>query len=448
VPTTAGEHPLPSPADIRNPLIRHAFDAVPTGLVIADPSGKIAFVNAAAERMFSYERGECEGQAIEALVPAASRAKHTELAGAFLKAPAHRPMGGGQEFRALRKDGTEFPVEIGLCPLPTSQGDWIVASVVDITVRKSLDTKVREHHEHVQAYWEAASEGLITVNESGAIEMVNRATERIFGYDRAELVGQPLEKIVPVPHHHSHVQARIGYFAKPTLKAMGTGRALSGRRKDGTLFPAEVGLNVARIGNRTIAIGFVTDITDRRRLEEQAAALGTLVDLQQRLSAPTRGELASGGFDPLTGLDTRTLFEQAVGNITVPLPGFFINIYSLQRLPQMRARFGNAVADRIVVFVGQYIANSLCGEGDRLFGWDGKTFVALIRRDSAVLQVQREVAEACGKSLEYFLENARGSALVKIALQVKVLPLSHTCVSEVTAEIDRVVGAASLRDNP
>jgi len=441
--TGAGARSLPSPEDINNPLLRHTLDAVPTGLVIVDPSRKIVFVNAAAERMFLYHRGECQGQTIEALVPAAFRAEHAARADAFLLAPSHRAMGRGQELRALRKDGTEFPVEIGMSGLPTSEGGWGMVSVVDITERKNMETKAREHHEHVLAYLEAASEGLITVNESGVIEMVNQATERIFGYTRPELLGQPLECIVPEAHRHLHVLARQQYFAEPRLRSMGAGRAFSGRRKDGTLFPAEVGLNVARIGGRTSVIAFVTDITEKRRLEEQSSALGTLVDLQQQLSSRSRRESPTDEFDPLTGLDTRTQFEQALGNIASPPQGLYVIVYSIRRLQQMKSRFGQAVTDRIVVFVGQYVANSLCGKGDRLFGWDGKTLVALLERDSAATKVEREAAEICGNKLEYFLEQAAGSAFVKIALQAKVLPLSGLGVSDVVSEIERVQWAES-----
>jgi len=428
---------LPSPDDIRSPVFRRVLDAVPTGLVIVDLAGKIAFANTTAEGMLLYERNQLQGQSIQALVPAAGRPEHSARVDAFLKNPVRRSMGMGRELTALRRDGTEFPVEIGLNPLPTSDGTWVLASIVDVTEWKRLVMTSREQHERVRAYWEATSEGLITVDISGNIEMVNKATERIFGYDRAELVGQPIEILIPEVYRGVHEEKRAGYFAEPKLRPMGIGRDLYGRRKDGTQFPVEVGLNEAKIGQRTIAIGFVTDISEKRQLQEQSAVLETLVDLQQQLATSQRKDAANDDSDPLTGLDTRPVFDKALEKASVDPKGLNVVVYSIPRMEQMRARFGTKMADRIVFFVSQYIGNTLKGEGDQLYRWKDSTFVAFIRRDSSALLVDREVTEACGKKLEYFVDHASGSSLVMIALSVKVLPLAQVSLAEITTEIER-----------
>jgi PAS domain S-box-containing protein len=426
VSSTADERPLPSPNDIYSPAFQHAFDGVPTALVIVDTSGRIASVNPAAERMFLYERNQWQGQSLEAWVPALQ---------------ALPPDGVVRDLTALRRDETEFPAEICLGPLPTSEGTWVIASIVDLTERKHLETKVREYHELVQACWEAASEGMITVDASGTIEILNKAIERLFGYDRSELLGQPLEIIVPETHRRVHAEKMAGYFAEPNLRAMGMGLVLSGRRKDGTLFPIEVGLNIARVGHRDIAIAFVTDITKKRRLEEQSAALETLVDLHQQLSTSSRKEAPSSDCDPLTNLDTNAMFYQEWEKASSDPKGLYVIVYSVQRIQQMSARYGSAIANRILVFASQYIANSLYGDSDLLFRWDGTTFVALVRRDALPPQVQREVSEACGKRLEYLVEHAGGSALVMIAVRARVLRASQVAVAEIVAEIEQVVAA-------
>lgn len=201
---------------------------------------------------------------------------------------------------------------MGLRPLPATEDTSAVASVVDLTEQQRLTRNAREQSERAGACWEAASEGRIVVDGAGTIDMVNQATERMFGYDRSELPGQPLEIVIPENYHRSHAEKRNGYFAKPDLRSMGTSANFFGRRKDGTQFPVEVGLNFAQIGGRGLAIGFVTDISEKRRLQEQSAALGTLVDLRRQLSTSKRREGASGVSGPLTGLDTRVMFEPAV----------------------------------------------------------------------------------------------------------------------------------------
>jgi PAS domain S-box-containing protein len=409
------------------------------GVLVVDSIGVIAFLNSAAERMFLYDRSQWEGQPIEMLVPAAGRSEHRARVGAFIETPVCRPMGASAELTALRRDGTQFPVEIGLSPLITTEGTWVIASILDITERKHLARTVREQHERTQAYWEAASEGLITVDVSGAIEVVNQATERMFGYDRSELVGQPLEMLIPEVHRRAHSEKRESYFSEPKLRPMGMGRDFSGRRKDGTDFPVEVGLNVARIGDRTIAVGFITDISEKRRLQEQAAVLGTLVDLEQQL-ATTRREGASSDSDPLTGLNARASFSAALGRASSGPEGLYAVVYSIQRMRQMTARWGTKTADRIVVFASQYIRNTLQGEGDQLFRWDGSTFVSLVKRDSSGPEVQGEVTEACRRRLVVEFEG--GNSMVMIALAVKVLPLAQTPFAEVVAEIEQFAGSA------
>ena len=214
---------------------------------------------------------------------------------------------------------------------------------------------------------------------------------------------------------------------------MGMGLELSGRRKDETQFPVDVGLNVARIGDRTIAIGFVSDVSERKRLQEQSAVLGTLVDLQQQLSTSKRRDAASNVSDPLTGLDTRATFDPVFEKASADPQGLHAVVYSIQRMEQMRARFGTRTSDRVVVFASQYIANTLQDDADQLFRWKDATFVALVRRDSTVLH--REVTEACGKKLECFVEHAGGSSLFVIALSAKVLPVAP--LAEIVAEIER-----------
>lgn len=426
----------PSLDDIRSPAFQRAFDAVPTGLVIVDPSGAIAFVNSAAEGMLLYERNQLMGQPIQALVPAAHRAEYSERASTFLKAPLSS-MGRGEDLTALRSDGSGFPAEMILSPLPTSEGNCVLASIIDLTERERLALTAREQHERVQAYWEATSEALITVHASGNIEMVNKATERIFGYDRSELVGRPIETLIPEDHRHAHAEKRDSYFTEPKLRPMGKGLDLSGRRKDGTLFPVDVGLSMARIGDRTVAIAFVSDISERKQLQEQSAALEALVDLQQQLSPVRRRETTAKDSDPLTGLDTPAIFDKAIEKAIADPHGLHAVVYSIQRMDQISARFGAKMADRIVVFASQYIANTLQEESDQLFRWKEATFVSLVRRDSSALQ--REVTSACGKQLEYFMEHSGGSSLLMIALSVKVLPLTRLSLAEVAEEIEQFI---------
>ena len=113
-----------------------AVEWCPNGMVMTDAAGAILLVNAETERLFGYPREELIGQSIDILVPERFRAKHPRHRKAFTDHPKARAMGKGRELFGLRKDGTEFPIEIGLNPIETRDGLLILSAVVDISERK------------------------------------------------------------------------------------------------------------------------------------------------------------------------------------------------------------------------------------------------------------------------------------------------------------------------
>lgn len=104
-------------------------------MLMVDQSGTIVLVNSQIEKLFGYSRDELIGSPVKMLVPERSRAKHPEYQAEYLKSPETRPMGKGRDLYGVRKDGSEVPVEIGLNPLTTPEGRFVLSSVVDITQR-------------------------------------------------------------------------------------------------------------------------------------------------------------------------------------------------------------------------------------------------------------------------------------------------------------------------
>lgn len=125
-------------------------DSVPNGLIIVDQRGEILMCNAEMEKLFGYDKGELLGQSLEVLVPREVRTNHVGLRTGFFAHPSKRQMGAGRDLRGIRKDGSEIPVEIGLNPLETEQGNFVVASVVDITERKKMDLMLLRAYDEVQ----------------------------------------------------------------------------------------------------------------------------------------------------------------------------------------------------------------------------------------------------------------------------------------------------------
>ena len=123
---------------------RLAVESAPAAMIVSSADGLIQFVNAETERMFGYRSDELVGKSIDILVPARMRAAHSSLRQSFLAHPSKRPMGVGRDLKATRRDGSEFPVEIGLTPIESENGPVVLATVLDITARREAENALSQ----------------------------------------------------------------------------------------------------------------------------------------------------------------------------------------------------------------------------------------------------------------------------------------------------------------
>ena len=250
---------------------RALLESAPDAIVIVGTDGRIALVNAQTERVFGYDRAELLGQSIETLVPERFRGLHPMHRSGYFTAPRVRPMGAGLELFALRKDGTEFPVEISLSPLETKQGTLVSAAIRDVTERRQVEERIR-------ALVESAPDAMVIVGADGRIALVNAQTERVFGYERTDLVGQHVETLIPERFRGLHPGHRSGYFTAPRVRPMGAGLELFALRKDGTEFPVEISLSPLETVDGTLVSAAIRDVTDRRQAEEALRRLAAIVE--------------------------------------------------------------------------------------------------------------------------------------------------------------------------
>ena len=141
----------------------------------------------------------------------------------------------------------------------------VLSAIVDITERKRLEERFRQ-------VVESTPNAIVMINPAGRIEMVNVQAERLFGYHRQELLGQPVEILVPDRFRTGHPALRSSFFAEPKSRPMGAGRDLYGLRKDGAEFPVEIGLNPIETEDGTMVLSAIVDISDRKQKEERIAA--------------------------------------------------------------------------------------------------------------------------------------------------------------------------------
>ena len=273
-------------------LARGALDSLSAHIAVLDGRGVILATNA-AWRQFATDNGltwqrVSEGMGYLAVCDSATGPSADEAA--VMAAGIRDVMAGRRDHFTL-----EYP-----CHSPSEQR-WFLARVSrfsvdasartvvshqDITARRVAEEARTAAQRRFESLFDLAPDAMVMTDRDGIIALVNRQAERIFGYDRREIVGQPIERLMPASGRAGHVALRQRYLRSAVPRSMADSRSrLQGMRKDGTQFPVEISLSPIETDQGPAVVAAVRDVSDRHRLESQ---------LQQAQKMETVGQLAGG----------------------------------------------------------------------------------------------------------------------------------------------------------
>ena len=243
---------------------RNLLESAPDAIVTVDHAGRIVLVNSQVEALFGYPRQDLLGQPLEMLLPDALRAAHVQQRAAYQAAPRTRPMGSGLALYARRHDGSTFPVEISLSPVPDGADRLVTAVVRDISARKAAEDLLHASEARFHTLVQVAPVGVCILDEHGLFEEVNTSYAALLGYIPEELVGRHFQVVFP---EALQTEATVAYqHVLATGSTSMTERVL--RHRDGsTRTTLGTGVQFSGPDGRPRRALFVVDIEDRKRVE-------------------------------------------------------------------------------------------------------------------------------------------------------------------------------------
>jgi PAS domain S-box-containing protein len=244
--------------------LRAIVDTAVDGIVVINERGIIESVNPAVTKIFGYAPEQLIGHNVNLLMPDPYHSEHDQYLRNYLASGLKKVIGIGREVLGRRSDGTSFPLELAVSEMLVDGSKKFTGIVRDISSRVQAEMQFRQ-------VVESAPNGMLMIDPQGTITMVNKQVEAMFGYSREELLGQPVELLIPQRFRLNHPRHRTGYFSAPASRAMGVGRELFGLHKDGTEFPVELGLNPIDTPKGQLALASIVDISPRKKTERDLA---------------------------------------------------------------------------------------------------------------------------------------------------------------------------------
>ena len=246
---------------------RGLLEAAPDAMVVVNQAGEIVLLNVQAEKQFGYRRDELVGQKVKNIIPKGFAERLVADGLRSAEDALAQQIGTGIELTGRRKNGSEFPIEIMLSPLESTEGILVTAAIRDISVRKAAEKHLAQMEGRYRGLLEAAPDAMVVVNQAGEIVLLNVQAEKQFGYRRDELVGQKVKNIIPEGFAERLIADALRSAEDALAQQIGTGIELTGRRKDGSGFPIEIMLSPLESAEGVLVTAAIRNITKRKKAE-------------------------------------------------------------------------------------------------------------------------------------------------------------------------------------
>lgn len=237
-------------------------------IIATDLRGSICLWSDGARQLYGYDRAEIVGQPLSVLHAATA---HGEGGAEAIFRTARRLGSWQGPVQRIRKDGYRFTARVSVTPVLDPTGN--VAGYLFVSSEVSDEATLREELAHERHYerslFEASADAMVIVDDAGVIRRANQATERTFGFDHSELVGQPIEMLLPDRYREHHPERRAQFSAHPRARGMGGDVNFAGLRKDGVELSLEIRLTPHQSETGQMVTAEIRDITERKRIETE-----------------------------------------------------------------------------------------------------------------------------------------------------------------------------------
>jgi PAS domain S-box-containing protein len=310
-----GHVPSPTPAQDQGAAARLAglLDSAMDAIISVDEAQRIILYNRAAEKIFGWPAAEILGQPLERLLPERFRDGHAKHVRRFgTTGVTSRRMSGSSVVYGLRASGEEFPVDASISQVDTPEGKLFTVILRDVSERMQAEQEQSRLAARLSGLLDSAMDGIITVDEGQRIILYNRAAERIFGWSSVQVMGRPLDMLMPKRYRSVHGQQVRRFGATGvTSRRMGTTTVIYGLRANGEEFPIDASISQLETPEGKLFSVILRDVTERMRSQQELASFAAeATDIREQEKSRIARELHDELAQSLTALKMDTNWLQ------------------------------------------------------------------------------------------------------------------------------------------